>query len=108
VNYGLLRRDCPGFRLKEILSTTKVLRETTMFKTILTAAALALSDGANAQSIDNVYDAVRGEFNSDGYTDLAYIGDNPNSDEYFELIIKLSTGKRHGARYTAAQSTNLI
>ena len=77
-------------------------------RSFVLGALLALSVGANAQSLHHIYDAVRGEFNGDGYSDLAYIVDNPNSEEHFELIIQLSTGERHGARYTAAQSNNLI
>ncbi|NQZ00934.1 MAG: hypothetical protein HRT45_09750 [Bdellovibrionales bacterium] len=79
-----------------------------MIKSLIVAASVFVGLTANAQNITHVYDAVRGEFNGDGYSDLAYIVDNPNSEEYFELVIQLSTGERHGDRYLAAHSTNLI
>ncbi|MEO0336338.1 MAG: hypothetical protein AAF202_08080 [Pseudomonadota bacterium] len=79
-----------------------------MLRSILAAGLMLLSIQVSAQNITHIYDAVRGEFNGDSYSDLAYIIDNPNSEEYFELVIMLSTGERHGARYIAAQSNNLI
>ena len=67
-----------------------------------------LASSSEKPQIDQVFAAVTGNFNSDPYSDIAFLIDNPNNEEYFELWIYLTTSKGHGSRQLALKNTQFI